>query len=140
MSSPPLTDREYAYIVITGPGRHETITQRLGLEPSEAWNVGDQNPNHGKICKTMQRRLKSGLDDTHRLNEHVESLLLWLGPKADALRELCLEYDITLQCVGYYPPSGHGAHFNRETILQAASLGIALDLDFYYVDDGGHDG
>ena len=140
MSSPPLTDREYAYIVITGPGRHETITERLGLEPSEAWNVGDQNPNNGKICKTMQWRLKSGLDDTHRLNEHVESLLMCLGRKADALRELWLEYDVTLHCVGYYPPSGHGAHFNRDTIRRAASLGMALDLDFYYVDDCGHDG
>ena len=79
--------------------------------------------------------VKSGLDDTHPLEQHVQSLLLWLRPRAEALRKLWVDYDLTLQCVGYYRPSGHGAHFDREQIRQLAQLGIALDLDFYYQDD-----
>jgi hypothetical protein len=30
-------------------------------------------------------------------------------------------------------------HFNREQVRQAAQLGLAFDLDFYFTDDHGHD-
>ena len=139
MTSPPLTDREYAYLSISGPGTHEQITQILGLSPSEAWNIGDINPRNGKPRKFMLWCLNSGLDDKQPLDMHIQQLFLALHPKADALRQLWVEYDLTLQCVGYFPPSGHGMHFNREQIRQAAHLGLAFDLDFYYVDDYEHD-
>ena len=139
MTSPPLTCREYAYVRITGPGTHEKVTEILGLTPSEAWNAGDEDPRRGKPRKFMSWRLSSGLDDTHSLDQHIENLFLFLQMKADALRQLWVEYELTLQCVGYFPPSGHGMHFDREKIRQAAKLGLAFDLDFYYVDDHGHD-
>ena len=86
----------------------------------------------------MTWRLSSALDDTQPLNMHIQNLFLYLHPKVDALRLLWADYDLTLQCVGYFPPSGHGLHFDREQIRQAAQLGLAFDLDFYYVDDYGH--
>ncbi len=66
---------------------------------------------------------------------------LFLSPhtKAEALRKLWVEFDLTLQCVGHFPPSGHGMHFSREQILQAAQLGLASDLDLYNQDDYGHE-
>ena len=139
MTSPPLTNREYAYFHVTGPGTHEQITAILGLKASEAWNVGDINPRNGQPRIFMSWRLSSGLDDTKPLDQHIENIFLYLHLKADALRSLWLEYDLTLQCVGYFPPSGHGMHFTREQLRQAAKLGLALDLDFYYVDDFEHD-
>ncbi|WP_374087913.1 DUF4279 domain-containing protein [Methylomicrobium lacus] len=138
MTSPPLTNREYAYFHISGPGTHEHVTEILGLKPSEAWNVGDINSHNGKPRKFMSWRLSSGLDDTRPLDMHVQNLFLYLNTKADVLRLLWLDYDLTLQCVGYFPASGHGMHFNREHIRQAAQLGLAFDLDFYYVDDYEH--
>lgn len=86
----------------------------------------------------MSWRLSSDLDDTHPLEEHIQSLFLYLQLKVDILRQLWVEYDLTLQCVGYFPASGHGVHFDREQIRQAAQLGLAFDLDFYYVDDYEH--
>ena len=138
MTSPPLTKREYAYFHISGPGTHEQVTEIIGLRPSEAWNVGDKNPQSGKMCRFMSWRMRSGLDDTQPLEQHIHNLLLHLHLKADSLRLLWLDYELTLQCVGYFPPSGHGMHFNREQIRQAAQLGLAFDLDFYYVDDYEH--
>ncbi|MEW5837301.1 MAG: DUF4279 domain-containing protein [Pseudomonadota bacterium] len=138
MTSSPLTTREYAYFHISGSGTHEHVTAVLGISPSEAWNVGDTKPQNGKPCKFMSWRLSSGLDDTQPLDKHIQNLFLYLQPKAEALRQLWLDYDITLQCVGYFPASGHGVHFDREQIRQAAQLGLAFDLDFYYVDDYGH--
>jgi hypothetical protein len=139
MTSPPLTSREYAYLRITGPGLHETITSILGLSPSEAWNVGDENPRNGKPRSFMSWRLSSGFDDTIPLTQHIEGLFLVLHRKAEAIRELWIDYDLQLQCVGYFPAAGHGAHFDREQIRQAAQLGLSIDLDFYYVDDFEHD-
>ena len=138
MASPPLTTREYAYFHITGPGGHEQVTEILNIKPSEAWNVGDINPQSGRPCKFMSWSMSSGLDDKQPLEMHIQSLFIWLHPKADVLRQLWVEYDLTLQCVGYFPPSGHSMHFDREQIRQAAQLGLCFDLDFYYVDDYGH--
>lgn len=139
MTSPPLTTREYAYFHITGPGKHEDLSALLGVKPSEAWNIGDISPRTGQPRKFMSWRLRSGLDDTQPLQEHIAQILVSLRPKADALRQLWAEHDLTLQCVGYFPPSGHGMHFDREQVRQASMLGLALDLDFYYVDDYEHE-
>ena len=139
MTSPPLTRREYAYVRITGPGTHESITETLGLRPTEAWNVGDENPRNGKPRTFMSWRFSSGLDDTATLSQHLEQLFLVFGVKAEEMRALWVDYDLGLQCVGYFPCTGHGAHFDREQIRQAAQLGLSIDLDFYYVDDHDHD-
>jgi hypothetical protein len=140
MSSPPLTNREYAYFSVVGPGDHRVITEKVGFSPSEAWSAGDINPRNGKPRQFMFWQLNSGLDDTSSLDQHIESLLLTLGTKAQALRDLWVDYDLTIQCVGYYPGSGHGAHINREVVRRAAQLGLAFDLDFYYVADPEADG
>jgi hypothetical protein len=139
MTSPPLTHREYAYFHVTGPGKHEDITELLRLSPSEAWNVGDPNPRNDSSRTFMSWRLNSGLDDTHPLERHIATLFLYLHTRSEELRSLWVEYDLTLQCVGYFPASGHGVHLNREQIRQAAQLGLALDLDFYYIEDHDHD-
>lgn len=135
MPTHPLTVREYAYLAITGSGTHEAVTETLGLRPSDAWNVGDTHPRNGRPRRHMRWELSSGLDDTHPLTQHIEHLLWHLKAKAEALRQLWLDYDLTLVCVGYFPQTGHGLHFDREQIRQAAMLGLAFDLDFYYVDD-----
>jgi len=139
MTSPPLTDRQYAYFRVTGPGTHEEVTAKLGLEPSEAWNAGDVNPRSGKPRRSMYWAKRSGLDDKQPLDEHLKTLFLYLGSRSEALRSLWVEYDLTLQCVGHFPPSGHGLHFTREQVRQAAQLGLAIDLDFYFLDDYGHE-
>ena len=139
MTSPPLTDREYAYFFVAGPGTHESVTDILGLQPSEAWNVGDRSEQTGRVQKFMQWRLNSGLDDTAPLKDHIEALLLFLLPREEQLRKLWLDYDLFIQGVGHYAPSGHGVHLNREVVRQAARLGVAFDLDFYFFDDHDQD-
>jgi hypothetical protein len=139
MTSSQLTRRTYAYVRITGRGRHEDITSILGMQPTEAWNVDDINSRHGRPRKFMAWEFRSGLDDTHELEEHIRALLLWFDVKAEDLRRLWVDYDITLQCVGYFPAScGSGVHFDREVVRRAAALGMAIDLDHYFLEDFGH--
>ena len=80
MTSSPLTNREYAYFHISGPGTHEHVTAVLGITPSKAWNIGDINPQNGRPCKFMSWRLSSGVDDTQPLYEHIQNLFLYLQP------------------------------------------------------------
>ncbi|HEX5050914.1 MAG TPA: DUF4279 domain-containing protein [Planctomycetota bacterium] len=115
------------------------MTARLGLVPTDAWNVGDIDPRTGQPRKFMSWQLKSGLDDTRPLDEHIKSLLLIVGVQTSEMRQLWVDHDLWLQCVGYYPPSsGAGMHFDREVVRQAAQLGLAIDCDHYFVDDHDH--
>ena len=138
MSSPPLTNREYAYFKVVGLGKHEVVTEKLGWEPTKAWSVGDKKPRGG-VQQWMLWELESGHDDTQPLDRHVESLLLTLEMKAETIRQLSMDYELTIQCVGYYPASGHGINLSREVIRRASQLSLAFDFDFYYVSDNNHD-
>ena len=100
--------------------------------------MGDINPNNGTPRAHMSWQLQSGLDDMHPLREHIEALLSIIGTRAEAIRTLWVEHDIQLQCVGDYLPPGHGAHLDRECLRQAAQLGLAIDLDVYFVDAHEH--
>jgi hypothetical protein len=141
MSSPPLTNREYAYLYATGDGTHQEVTTILDIEPSLAWNVGERSERTGKVQKSMRWKKDSGLEDTELLAKHIESIFFLLGQKNKEVQELFFKgYDLGIQCVGYYPPSGHGTHLSREIIREAGRMNLSIDLDFYYVDENGHDG
>ena len=139
MTSPPLTIREYAYFSVTGSGKHELVTKRLGIEPSEAWNKGDKHPQSGRVGRFMRWVRSSGIDDKAPIQQHIENLLLFLFLKEEEIRELATDYELVIHCVGYFPPSGHGTHLSRDVVRKAARLSICFDLDYYYVDDHGHD-
>ena len=139
MASPPLTNREYAYLRITVKGKHELVTSQLGVEPTNAWNEGDNNPRNNMPRKFTSWQLESGLDDTKPIEEHLEILFSKLEPLKNKLLLLSKRHQIFIECVGYYPPSGHGMYLSPEIVNKAASMGAAFDLDFYYVSDYGHD-
>jgi hypothetical protein len=130
-TSPP---REFAYFSVHGPSTHQQVTERLRIQPSEAWNSGDTNARNGKPYPSMHWELRSGVPDTQPLAQHVDALLLLLGTRLEELRSLALEHDLTIQCVGYFPPSGHGVHIHREVVRQAARLSCCFDFDFYYTE------
>lgn len=140
MSSPPLTTREFAYLYITGNGSHQEITEILGIEPSMAWNVGDTNERNGKTQRSLHWKKNTGLDDKESLESHLDAIFFLLSKKHNEIQELFFKgYDPHIQCVGYYPDSGHGVHLNRDIIRKAGQLNLAIDLDFYQVSANGHD-
>lgn len=139
MSDSRLTAREYAYVSIASDGTHDTVTARLGMQPSEAWNAGDLNERSGRPFPCTRWMRESGLDDTHPLEAHIAALLSMFRGKGEAIRALLADHDVTLQCVGYYAiDQGPGVHFERETVRQVAELGMAMDCDFYVLGDQGH--
>jgi len=139
MASPPLTDREYAYFKITGKGDSSVVSKALSVSPTNEWSEGDISPRNGSPYKFMSWQLESGLDDTFPLNEHIEKLFSILLPLESELNELSGNYELCIQCVGYYHPSGHGVHLDKSTIQKASKIGASVDMDFYYTSDYGHD-
>lgn len=141
MSSPPLTTREFAYLAVIGDGAHQEVTEILGIEPSLAWNAGDPSERTGRIQKRMFWKKESGLDDKEELSKHIEAIFLIVGLRHKEIKELFFRgYDPYIQCVGYYPETGHGTHLSREIVRNAGQLNLAIDLDFYQVSANGHDG
>ena len=139
MASPPLTNREYAYFTVRGKGSHLFVSKKLGVESTNEWSEGDINPHNNRSRRFMAWNLESGLDDTHPIEEHIEKILILIEPLKDKLDELTQGYDLTIQCVGYFAGTGHGLHLNRETIKRISGLSVAIDYDYYFIDDHGHD-
>ncbi|NVK21035.1 MAG: DUF4279 domain-containing protein [Kangiellaceae bacterium] len=140
MASPPLTDREYAYLRISNEdGSHSEITEILKLEPTNCWNKGDINRANNRPRNQVSWQLESGLDDTHPIEEHLDKIFSILTPLKSELVKLSDKYNICIQCVGYYHPSQHGIHLDHSTLEKAYSIGASFDFDCYFVDDYGHD-
>jgi len=132
MTSPPETDREYAYFSATGVGDAKIVDDLMNMNNSEYWNIGDQ-------FELMERkfsrkyscwRLDSGYDDTHEVEKHIEALLLKLGPKLETLNKIRPEFELKITCVGYTYQS-FGFELPFELQRQATSLGIGFSFDFY---------
>jgi len=69
MASPPFTRREYAYLRIIGKGHHKIITETLGIEPTNAWNEGEDNPRNNKAWARIKLPIKSE-EEAYSSNRH----------------------------------------------------------------------
>ena len=139
MASPPLTNREYAYFQVSGHGSHMSFTNEIGIDPTTCWSEGDINPRTQRPYKFMAWHLESGLDDTHSIEEHIARLFEKLIPLETKLNKLSNNYELCIQCVGYFPSVVHGIHIDKQMISVAHKLALTFDYDFYYIDDNGHD-
>jgi hypothetical protein len=139
LASPPLTNREYAYFSVGGNGSSQFVTSILKIEPTNQWSQGELNPRNNLPRKFMSWNLESGLNDTHPIEEHIEKLLEILAPLENELAKLSKDYEVYIQCVGYFPASGHGLNVSRSLIEKLHRLSLSLDYDFYFVEDYGHD-
>jgi len=87
----------------------------------------------------MSWNLESGLDDTHPIEKHIERLLEILEPLENELAKLSKNYEVYIQCVGYFPASSYGLSVSKNLIEKLHRLSLSLDYDFYFVEDYGHD-
>lgn len=89
MTSPPETDREYAYFRVIGVDDPTEITELLGIEPHESWHVGEEfTPGRGNVTlhrRSSSWRLDSGLTDQEPMSSHIEELLNKLERHSNSL-------------------------------------------------------
>ena len=136
MTSPPVTNREYAYFEARGAEDPARVTALLGMEPDSGWHLGDP---FEVGCRTLRRRgsrwrLDSGLDDTQALDGHIAALLARLEPLGEALAEVRGAFTTRIVCVAYSYQS-FGWVLDVETQRRAVALGLGFEFDLYAFGD-----
>ena len=136
MPSPPETDREYAYFHALGSDDPTAITKALSMEADESWRVGDAFDRRGHRLRRKSScwRLKSGLEDTQRLDDHVDALLHRLRPHRDALLQVGTRFRLQIVCVSFAYQSFSWA-LDFEAQKEATALGIGFWFDTYSFGD-----
>ena len=132
MSSPPETDREYAYFRAIGVGDVKQIDQAMNLSGSEFWNVGDTFQPRDIVFtrKSSCWQLDSGHDDKEDLEKHVEALLSKLSSKVEVLRSISSEFQLQIVCVSFTYQS-FSFELPFELQRRATNLGISFWFNFY---------
>ena len=136
MSSPPESDREYAYFRAIGTGNTRAVEISMDLKRTEHWNVGDEFERKNKIFKRRSScwKLESGYDDTNRLELHIEALLNKLTPKSNILNKIQSEYKLQIVCVSFaYQSFSFELPFEMQKT--ATNLGIGFWFDSYSFGD-----
>jgi hypothetical protein len=129
-------NEQYAYLTVVGDFRPESVTAKLGLEPSEAWKKGDRNERTHLERKFSRWSIESRLERSASLEDHVRDVLEQVLPNADQIRQVTTEYKVWVQLVGFFHNNYPGFGMDRELISGLAQLNVGVDCDFYYLYSG----
>lgn len=130
MSSPPVSDREYAYFHAIGIFDPADITRAVGIEPDECWSVGDEFVQRDRTFKRRNSKwtLRSGLDDTEPLDRHISALLSRLTPCRVGILNAAAIAKLQIVCVGYYFQSfSWELDFHHQQLATALNIGFSFD-------------
>jgi hypothetical protein len=126
-------NEQYAYLTVVGDFRPESVTAKLGLEPSEVWKKGDRNERTHLERKLSRWSIDSRLERSASLEDHVRDVLKQVLPNADQIRQVATEYKVWVQLVGFFHNNYPGFGMDRELISGLAQLNVGVDCDFYYL-------
>jgi hypothetical protein len=127
-------DNEYrAYFTVTGEFDPAEITARLRLEPTSSWKKGDRNEKTHHERKFSRWSLDSRLGKFETLENQISDVLHQLQPHSEEIKVITKVYGGVMQLVGYFYCEYPGLHFESQQVIGLASLGLAIDFDFYYM-------
>lgn len=112
----------------------DTITQKLGLQPTEVYEKGARaqtRSSHPATWVTSVWLMDSGLPKASALEAHVESLLGKLEAHEEALREIAHDNPVEL-FLGFSAANGQGGFtFEHDLLVRLAQLPIDITLDLH---------
>ncbi|WP_037245377.1 DUF4279 domain-containing protein [Rhodopirellula baltica] len=120
--------RQYAYFQVTGCGSPDPVTEAVGVQPSDCHSDSEINARTGQPWGVMTWRLDSGELHDAPVQQHVDSLLLWLNRRPTAVKSLADDYDLTLH-IACWANDIFGLHLTRDQTRLLGRLGIAIDYD-----------
>jgi hypothetical protein len=126
-------NEQYAYFTVTGDFDPKTITERMGIQPSESWKKGERNERTHYERKFSRWSLNSRLDHSATLEAHVQDVLNQARDHAVAVQEIGREFNCWVQLVGYFHNDYPGFGLGSESIAGLAQLNVGIDCDFYYL-------
>jgi hypothetical protein len=112
----------------------EKITALLGIIPTKTWRVNDLvHPKAGVRRKSNGWSLKSQLDKSAELDEHIKSIFEELQPSWQSLVEICKQYDALISCAVYRYQQIPAIDLDKDIVKKAAELNAGIDVDVYYL-------
>jgi len=112
----------------------EKITALLGIIPTKTWRVNDLvHPKAGVRRKSNGWSLKSQLDKSAELDEHIKSIFEELQPSWQSLVEICKQYDALISCAVYGYQQIPAIDLDKDIVRKAAELNAGIDVDVYYL-------
>jgi hypothetical protein len=112
----------------------EKITALLGIIPTKTWRVNDLvHPKAGVRRKSNGWSLKSQLDKSAELDEHIKWIFEELQPSWQSLVEICKQYDALISCAVYRYQQIPAIDLDKDIVKKAAELNAGIDVDVYYL-------
>lgn len=112
----------------------EKITALLGIIPTKTWRVNDLvHPKAGVRRKSNGWSLKSKLDKSAELDEHIKSIFEQLQPSWQSLVEICQQYDAIIDCVAYGYKQIPAICLDKDIVRKTAELNAEIDVDIYFL-------
>jgi hypothetical protein len=126
-------NRCYAYFTVVGDFDPKSITERVGVSPSDTWGKGDLHPRTHAERKFSRWSLRSRLETTQPLEAHISDVLDQLDANSTAFKELSMKRGGGMQLVAYFHMFDPGVHLERELVQRLANYSLSVDCDFYYL-------
>ena len=111
----------------------EEISELLNLKPTRILIKGDLISNRSeKRRKESSWQYYSSLPRTEIFQDaHIENILKAIYSKKQEILKLGSEYEVGINCVGYYSNVNPGFHMSAELIKKCAELNLSIDFDLY---------
>lgn len=111
----------------------DKLTERIGLQPTNGWQIGDIVPPLPVPRKCSAWQLKSRRPTSQEVEHHVVDVLDQIRGREAVFQEIAKDLSIRMQCVGYYTEYNPGFQLKPEILKRLGDLGVTLDLDAYYL-------
>ena len=107
------------------------ITERIGIEPSKTWVVGEPIMGGARAHKENGWQLELRDGDASGVEDLTKSLLQRLETSGDAIAELARAFYAEISCIVYATEFVPELHFSRRTLERIGQLGAEIDIDLY---------
>ena len=129
----------YAYFHVAGSFDPAQITERVGINPTESSLEGSVIERTKMVRKCSRWGLRSRLETTATLEEHVVDVLTQLDKNKDGFKALSAELGGVMELVGYFHAYYPGLTFESDVIARLAEYSLSMDCDLYYLSEEGGD-
>lgn len=125
----PVKPDPYAYFCLAGVFDPDEISRRLGMLPSEISRAGDAIGKSNLKRRNSVWILRSRLQCSADLNQHVKDLLDQLDSNRSAFLELSREHGGIIVIVGFSPDCAPAISLEQETVGRLAQYTLRLDVE-----------
>jgi hypothetical protein len=125
----------YAYFYVAGSFDPAEITERVGVNPTRSSLEGSAIERTQIVRKTSRWELRSRLETTATLEEHILDVLAQLDRNRNAFKQLSAELGGVMELVGYFYAYYPGLTLERDLIGLLAEYSLSMDCDFYYLSE-----